>query len=111
VHGVNSLRVRVTKTAIGAIVALGAAVPVTLAFSGPAWAYGPSSSGTSSSSGVILPTSSGASQTAAPAATSGSSGLAFTGAEVTGSLAVAAVALAGGGTLVLASRRRSRLAS
>lgn len=74
--------------------------------SAPAFAdcssYGPSTC-TASSSGSP---SDGGSPTAAPALASGSSGLAFTGADVELASAVAAGAIATGGLLVLAGRRR-----
>jgi chemotaxis response regulator CheB len=89
------------KLAVGGVITLGVAVPITLTVAGPAWAYGPTSAGTTSSSTVPAHVAS-----AAATSSSSSGGLAFTGADVTGALGVAAVAIAGGGTLVVASRRR-----
>ncbi|HET9077931.1 MAG TPA: hypothetical protein VFN68_13435 [Acidimicrobiales bacterium] len=76
--------------------------------SAPAFAdcssYGPSTCTASSSGSPSAPD--GGSPTAAPALASGSSALAFTGADVELASAVAAGAIATGGLLVLAGRRR-----
>jgi hypothetical protein len=82
--------------------ALGVGVPSAVLLAGaPAWAYGPTTPHSQGQTGSTPPA-----QQPSGGPTKASSGLAFTGADVTGGLIIAAVAIGGGGTLVVASRSR-----
>jgi hypothetical protein len=82
--------------------ALGVGVPSALMLAGtPAWAYGPTPPHSQGQTGSTPPQHPNDGST-----TKTSSGLAFTGADITGGLIIAAAAIGGGGTLVVASRSR-----
>ena len=101
----SGLRIKIGKTIAGCAVGLAGAVPaVVLLSSGTAYAYGPTPPPSTVPSTTVAPATAGTPQTAS------SSGLAFTGADVTGALGLGALAIGGGGTLVLASRTRRKRA-
>ena len=103
----SGLRTKIGKTVAGCAVGLAGAVPaIALLGTGSAYAYGPTPT-TQPASGAVTATTVAPATASTPQAAS-SSGLAFTGADLTGALGLGALAIGGGGTLVLASRARRK---